>query len=66
VGARRRRRFAPDRWRHAVCPPVWDETSGHAQFFLTPQDGSRIEPTPPVSSLTFRIDTPEGRIEAVL
>jgi len=61
-GARRRRRFAPDRWGTLVCRAVWDETADMRSFFLTPQDGSRIEHASG-QFMTFRIDTPEGRIE---
>ena len=61
-GARRRRRFPSDRWGQLVCRAVWDETADMRSFFLTPQDGSRIEHNPG-QFMTFRIDTPDGPIE---
>ena len=61
-GARRRRQFAPDRWGPLVCRSVWDETADMRTFFLTPQDGSRIEHDPG-QFMTFRIDTPDGPVE---
>ncbi|MBS1304072.1 iron-sulfur cluster-binding domain-containing protein [Loktanella sp. SALINAS62] len=61
-GARRRRRFAPDRWGQLVCRAVWDDTADMRSFFLTPQDGSRIEHEPG-QFMTFRIDTADGPVE---
>ncbi len=61
-GARRRRRFPPDRWGTLVCRAAWDEVPGVRTFLLTPEDGSRIEHDPG-QFMTFRIDAPEGRIE---
>lgn len=61
-GARRRRRFVPDRWGTLMCRAVWDETADIRSFLLAPQDGSRIEHDPG-QFMTFRIDTPEGCIE---
>ncbi|WOI56635.1 iron-sulfur cluster-binding domain-containing protein [Palleronia sp. LCG004] len=61
-GARRRRRFPPDRWGTLVCRAAWDEVPGVRTFLLTPEDGSRIEHDPG-QFMTFRIDAPDGRIE---
>lgn len=61
-GTRRRRRFPPDNWGALVCRAAWDEAPGVRTFLLTPADGSRIEHDPG-QFLTFRIETPEGRLE---
>ena len=61
-GTRRRRRFPPDRWGMLVCQGVWDEGPNVRTFLLAPDDGSRIEHDPG-QFMTFRIDTPHGRIE---
>ncbi|WP_394178291.1 flavin reductase family protein [Yoonia maritima] len=60
--ARRRRRFAPDKWGVLVCRAVWDESADTRTFLLTPKDGSRIEHDPG-QFMTFRIDTSDGWIE---
>ena len=61
-GARRRRRFAPDRWGMLLCRAAWDEAPGVRTFLLAPVDGSRIEHDPG-QFMTFRVDTPGGRLE---
>ena len=61
-GARRRRRFPPDRWGTLICRAAWDEAPGVRTFLLVPEDGSRVEHDPG-QFMTFRIETPGGRIE---
>ena len=61
-GARRRRRFPPEKWAPLLCRAVWDETPNVRSFLLAPADGSRIEHDPG-QFMTFRIDAPKGVVE---